>query len=127
MPLRWLAVDGKRTRCEIAAVGSKVDFVVRLGQQQDAAHGTVSRGVGRVRLPALRGQDAVQVVQDESLGELTEHALAKVILHARFLEFAAKERLLVSGARHALRLRHKRPGRRERDAMVRANGARCGR
>ena len=72
------------------AAGSKVHFVVRLGQQQDAARGTVSRGVGRVRLPALRRQDAVQVVQDESLGELIQHAPAKVILHARFLEFAGK-------------------------------------
>ena len=62
-------------------------------------------------LPALRRQDAVQVVQGEGLGELIQHAPAKVILHARLLEFAGKERLLVGGVGHALRLRHKRHGR----------------
>jgi len=68
-------------------------------------------------------QDAIQVIQNESLGKLTEHALAKVVLHTRFLEFAAEERLVVSGVRHAFRLRHKRDRRRERDAMLRAEDA----
>ena len=92
MPLLWLAVDGKG-RAGKSGCREQSHFVIRLGEQQDAASGTVRRGVGRVGLLALHGQDMVQVFQDESLGELIQHALAEVVLHTRFLKFAANSGL----------------------------------
>jgi hypothetical protein len=55
--------------------------------------------------------------------QLVQHAPAKIILHARFLEFVGKQSLDIGGIGHALRLGHERHGRRERDAMVQANRA----
>ena len=110
-----------------AAVGREVHFVIRFRQQQDAAGRADGRGVGGVRRQARRQQNRVQFLQREILVQLVQHAPAKIILHARLLQFVGKQSLDVSGIGHALRLGHKRHGRRERDAMLRADRARCGR
>ena len=68
-------------------------------------------------------QNRAQLLQGEIVVKLVQHAPAKIILHAGFLEFVGKQSLDVSGIGHALRLRHKRHGRRERDAMLRADRA----
>src|SRR5436190_9431196 len=62
-----------------AAVGCKVDFVVRLREQQDAARGAVGGGVGRVGGLEGCGQDAVHLVERKGLGQLIQYAPAKVI------------------------------------------------
>ncbi len=100
-------------------------FIVRFGQQQDALGGTVSHHVDRAHFPALRFQYAAQVIQGEFPGKLIHDAPAKVIVQARLLKFAGKERFLVSRIEHGLRFHHKRSGGRERDALIRAHGARA--
>ena len=124
MPLLWLGEDGKMTRCETGWPSSKAHFVIRLGEQQDAARGPVRRRVGCFRVLALRRQDAPQFVHREGIAELLQHAAAKLVLHAQLLKLAREERLVVSSIRHALRLRGKFHRRCERDAMPRADARR---
>ena len=88
-----------------------------------AARVAVASEVSSVRPEA--SENLAQLLQREILVQLVQHAPAKFILHARLLEFVGKQALDVSGIGHALRLGHKRHGRRERDAMLRADRARA--
>ena len=106
------------------AVRREVHFVIRFRQQQDAARRPGRRGVGGVR-QARRRQNRVQFLQRKIVVQLGQHALAKIILHARFLQFVRKQSLGVGHIRHALRLGDKRHGRRQRDAILRADFARA--
>ena len=109
------------------AVGREVHFIIRFRQQQDAARRAGGRGVGSVRVRPDASQNRVQFLQGEIVVQLVQHAPAKIILHARLLQFVGEQSLGVGGIGHALRLRRKRHGRRERDAMLRADRAQCGR
>ena len=67
-----------------------------------AAQAAVASEVSAVRPDA--SEHRVQVLQGEIFVQLIQHAPAKIILHARLLQFAGEQSLVVGGVGHALRL-----------------------
>jgi hypothetical protein len=122
MPLLWLGADGKSTRCEIWLSGREVHFVIRFRQQQDAAR-RAAAVASEVSVRPDASRTACSSFSVKSSCSLGQHAPAKIILHARLLQFVGKQSLGVGGVGHAFRLHHKRHGRRERDAVLRADRA----
>ena len=58
------------------AAGGEAHFVVRLGQQQDAALGVGDRRISRVRVLERQGEDTVQIVEGEDVSYISRSGIA---------------------------------------------------